>query len=235
MTPYNVSHDFLNQDIADDGTPHICRGYPDESFRFTRFIDFLAGVIQGKSWDVHPSRATAGKAIIVDFVSKNQDQAESSVSHGWNGAKKLTVGVINTVHSRTETNEQNARIGRHLAVVATGMTQAAFCDAVVEKLLDAYTCAKLSCEICCRRITRTLADVVQILAVGTKQSEVHLFAKWSPNCKLLDLLAADGIALRSHPLSDVPLETLEANRYYHVWDGTAKQAAEFWERTWRPS
>jgi hypothetical protein len=80
-----------------------------------------------------------------------------------------------------------------------------------------------------------LADVFQILSTGTKQSEVHLFAKWTPNKDLTEPLRADGIGVVAHPLSVNPSAVLEANRCYHMWDGTEQQGHEFRLAIWAPA
>jgi len=59
------------------------------------------------------------------------------------------MGVTNTVYSRTEVNEQNARIERHLTLIGTAMTCEDFHKAVGEKLLDVHSCPdKKHCDIC---------------------------------------------------------------------------------------
>lgn len=144
------------------------------------------------------------------------------------------MGVANTVNSRVEVNEQNARIGRHLSVIGSAMTCDDFNSAVVEKLIDIHSCDEANCAICATRTTRGLEDVFQILASGTKESEVHLFARWSPDEALLAPLRADGITVVARSLDEIPTEDLNANRFYHVWDGTEQQGHEFREAIWAP-
>jgi len=227
-------HDFLNSIVPDDGTKHIWHGYPDECFAFTSFVDSLVALILYGAWSIQPPITVVRKAIIIDFISDRQHQAESSIAHGWNGTWEFPMGVANTVHSRVETNAQNARIGRHLSVVASAMTHEDFFRAAGERLLDIHSCRQPSCDICAKRATRGLADLFQILASGTRESEVHLFAKWLPQQDLIEPLRADGISIVVHSLTEVPTDDLRANQYYHVWDGTEHQAHEFRIAIWAP-
>jgi hypothetical protein len=229
-----MGHDFLNTLVPDDGSEHLWHGYPDECFSFSSFADSLVALILYDAWGIQPPITVVRKAIVVDFVSERQAQAEASLGHGWNGAWEFPMGVANTVHSRVETNEQNAEICRQLSVIGTAITNDDFFHAVGEKLLDVHSCQDKSCNICTTRATRGLADVFQILATGTKESEVHLFAKWTPGSDLIEPLRADGITIVAHPLSEIPSRALEANRCYHIWDGTEQQAHEFREAIWAP-
>jgi hypothetical protein len=230
-----IKHDFLNKLVPDDDSEHLWHGYPDECFSFSSFVDSLVALILYGGWGIQPPITVVRKAIIVDFVSERQTQAEGSVCHGWNGAWEFPMGVANTVHGRVETNEQNAEIGRHLSVIGSAMTQQDFHHAVGEKLLDIHSCPDKSCKICTTRTSRGLADVFQILAGGTKESDVHLFAKWTPSEDLIESLRADGITIIAHPLDAIPSRALKANRSYHIWDGTEQQAHEFREAIWAPS
>jgi hypothetical protein len=230
-----MGHDFLNTLVPDDGSEHLWHGYPDECFSFSSFVDSLVALILYDAWGIQPPITVVRKAIVIDFVSERQAQAEASLSHGWNGAWEFPMGVANTVHSRVETNEQNAEIGRHLSLIGTAMTNEDFFRAVGEKLLDVHSCQDKSCNICTKRATRGLADVFQILSTGTKESQVHLFAKWTPNEDLIEPLRADGITIVARPLSEIPSRALEANRCYHIWDGTEQQGHEFREAIWAPS
>jgi hypothetical protein len=230
-----MRHDFLNKVVPDDDSEHLWHGYPDECFSFSSFADSLVALILYGCWAIQPPITVVRKAIIVDFVSERQTQAEFSLGHGWNGAWEFPMGVVNTVHRRVETNEQNAEIGRHLSVIGTAMIQQDFHSAVGEKLIDVHSCQDKACIICTTRTRRGLADVIQILAGGTKESDVHLFAKWKPSEDLIEPLCADGITIIAHPLDAIPSRDLEANRYYHIWDGTEQQAHEFREAIWAPS
>ncbi len=146
------------------------------------------------------------------------------------------MGVANTVYSRTEVNEQNARIERHISVIATAMTHEFFHKTIGEKLLDAHSCPdKEHCTICKGRSPRGLADVFQLLSAGTDQPDVHLFSRWTPSKDLTAILKADGVNIVHHDLSDIPVADLEANRAYHIWDGTENQGHEFREAVWAPA
>jgi len=186
-----MRHDFLNMLVPDDGSEHLWHGYPDECFSFSSFADSLVALILYGCWAIQPPITIVRKAIIVDFVSDRETQADVSLSHGWNGAWEFPMGVANTVHGRVETNEQNAEISRHLCVIGTAMTHEDYFRAVGEKLLDVHSCPDKSCQICTTRTRRGLADVFQIQAGGTKESEVHLFAKWTPSKELIKPLRAD--------------------------------------------
>ena len=230
-----MRHDFLNKLVPDDGSEHLWHGYPDECFSFSSFADSLVALILYGGWGIQPPVTVVRKAIVVDFVSHLQSQAEMSLGHGWNGAWEFPMGVSNTVHSRVETNEQNAKIGRHLSLIGTAMTNEDFFRAAGEKLLDVHSCRDTSCKICSTRSRRALTDVFQILATGTKESEVHLFARWTPSDDLIEPLRADGITIVSRPLDVIPRRALEANRSYHIWDGTEQQGHEFREAVWAPA
>ena len=230
-----MRHDFLNMLVPDDGSEHLWHGYPDECFSFSSFADSLVALILYGCWAIQPPITIVRKAIIVDFVSDRETQADVSLSHGWNGAWEFPMGVANTVHGRVETNEQNAEISRHLCVIGTAMTHEDYFRAVGEKLLDVHSCPDKSCQICTTRTRRGLADVFQIQAGGTKESEVHLFAKWTPSKELIEPLRADGITIIAHPLDAIPSRDLEANRTYHIWDGTEQQGHEFRAAIWAPS
>ncbi len=52
---------------------------------------------------------------------------------------EIPMGVCNTVHSRVETNEQNAKLGRRLSLIGTAMTNEDFFRAAGEKLLDVHS------------------------------------------------------------------------------------------------
>ena len=229
-----MRHDFLNVGVSDDGSEHLWHGYPDECFSFTSFVDSLVALILYGGWGVQPPITVVRKALIVDFASKRQSEAEVSIGHGWNGTWEFPMGVVNTVHSRIETNEQNAKIGRHLSLICSATTHEDFFHAVAEKLIDVHTCRERGCEKCQGRTIRHLADVIQILSSGSQEKQVHLYARWMPSDELISVLKADEIELVSHALDDIPEEDLQANRYYHIWDGTEDQSHEFREAVWAP-
>jgi hypothetical protein len=174
-------------------------------------------------------------AIVVDFVSDSEAHAESIIQHGWNGAWELPMGAINTVFGRRETKEQNALIERHILLLGTAMTMGEFQRQVIEKLIDIHTCSVPECPICVSRFSRGLAEALQILADGTEQAAVHLFAKWRPSDGLIERLKQDEIEVRWHHLSEVSFPDLEANRTYSIWDGSPAQEAEFLATEWAPA
>jgi hypothetical protein len=229
-----MRHDFLNTRVPDDGSKHLWHGYPDECFSFTSFVDSLVGLLVCGGWFIQPPITIVRKAIVIDFVSEREAQAESSLAHRWSATWEFPMGTTTTKHSRVEVNEQNAKLGRHLTLIGSAMTHEDFFHAVGEKLLDHHNCTDPSCTICATRIKRRLADVFQILASGTMQSEVHLFSRYKPSPAIIEPLRADGIALIAHDLDEIPLHDLEANQYYHLWDGTEDQGHEFRKAVWAP-
>ena len=138
------------------------------------------------------------------------------------------------MHRRVETNEQNAKIGRHLSLIGTAMTNEDFFRAAGEKLLDVHSYHDPLCKFCRTRTRRALPDVFEILVTGTEQSEVHLIAAWIPSDDLLHPLAADGITIVAHSLDVIPRRAVEANHFYHIWDGTEQQGHEFRGAIWAP-
>ena len=138
------------------------------------------------------------------------------------------------MHRRVETNEQNAKIGRHLSLIGTAMRDEDFFRAAGEKLLDVHSYHDPLCKFCRTRTRRALPDVFEILVTGTEQSEVHLIAAWIPSDDLLHPLAADGITIVAHSLDVIPRRAVEANHFYHIWDGTEQQGHEFRGAIWAP-
>jgi hypothetical protein len=227
-------HDFLNQ-LKDDGSERLWHGYPDECFSFTSFADSLVAHVMYGGWSVQPPVTIVRMALVVDFISAREDEAEASLPHGWGECWEFPMGVTSTRHS-TPVNVQNERNQRHLTLIGTAMTRDDFHRAISEKLLDVQSCPdKLSCELCQERAPRGLGDVFSILAEGTAQSEVHLFSRWMPSENLANSLAADGIRIVAHPLSAIPTADLKANKHYHIWDGSEDQAHEFRSVVWAPA
>lgn len=130
-----MKHDFWVK-LKDDGSEHLWHGYPDECVALTSFADSLVAQMLGHGWWVEPPITVVRKAFVIDFASDREAQAEASIQHRWNGTWEFPMGVANTVCSRTELNEQNPRIDRHLTPIATAMTCEDFHKAVGEKLLD---------------------------------------------------------------------------------------------------
>jgi hypothetical protein len=230
-----MTHDFLVK-LKDDGSEHLWHGYPDECSALTSFADSLVAHVLDRGWWIQPPISVVRKAFVIDFVSEREAQAEASLLHGWNGTWEFPMGVVNTVYSRTEVNEQNARIERQLTLISTAMTIQEFHTAVGEKLLDVHSCPdRKRCDKCKGRIPRGLADVFQLLSTGTNESEIHLFSEWTPGDELVAILDADGVRIIHHDLTEIPLADLNANRSYHIWDGTENQAHEFREAVWAPA
>ncbi len=228
-------HDVMIPACSDAGAAHLTHGYPDECHAFTIFADSLAARAWGHGWYAQPPIVSDRNAIVVDFVSRQEQDAEASLEGGWNGAWEFPMGTVNTVAARVETNAQNARIARHLALIGTGMRQAAFHRDVIEPLLDERSCRNASCAICAARPQRGIAGVFHVLATGMRQSVVQLFSQWEPSNALREALRHDGIDIVHHRLSSIPGDDLAANSAYHLWDGTPLQAERFRKTIWKPA
>ena len=233
ITDADRRHAFLASPQPDTVEERIWHGYPDECHSLTTFADSLVALAWGRGWYVQPPMVDYRNAIVVDFASSTQGEAEASIARGWNGAWEFPMGAVNTVASRAEINAQNARIERHLTLIGTAMRQAEFQESVITELLDRRT--HPDCDSCRLRPNRTLADVFSLLASGTGQAAVQLFSKWEPSQTLRDSLTTSGVTLVRHPLDAIPRDDLEANRYYHIWDGTPLQAEEFRRTVWAPA
>jgi hypothetical protein len=229
-----TGHVFLTQ-THDDGREHRSHGYPDECYSLTTFTDSLVALAYEGVWIMQPPIVDLRNAIVVDFISKTESHAESSLLHKWNGPWELPMGAVNTVYGRRETNEQNALIERHMLFLGTSMTMGDFHRRVIERLIDVHSCADPNCAICATRFPRGLAESFQILADGTEQAAIHLFSNWAPSAELAAKLAADKIEIRHHALSTIPRPDLKANRSYSIWDGSPAQADEFLLTVWAPS
>lgn len=226
-------HAYMASPQNDGGEEHLSHGYPDECYAFTTFADSLVALAWGYEWYVQPPMVDLRNAIVVDFSSNTEDEAEASIARGWNGAWEFPMGVVNTVASRTETNAQNARLDRHLTLIGTAMRQDEFRVAVIDPLLDART--HPGCSTCSQKPNRGLGDIFAILAEGTDQAAVQLFSKWLPSQELREFLGRKHISLNHHPLRSIPRDDLQANRVYHIWDGTPLQAEEFRTIVWAPA
>ena len=226
-------HAFIASPQSDTTEERIWHGYPDECYSVTTFADSLVALAWGHGWYMQPPMVDYRNAFVVDFASNTEGEAEAAIAHGWNGAWEFPMGVVNTVASRVETNTQNARLERHLTLIGTAMRQAEFQENVIAELLDRRT--HPDCDSCRPRPDRTLADVLSILASGSGQTAVQLFSKWEPSQTLRDSLTTSGVTLVRHPLDAIPRDDLEANRYYHIWDGTPLQAEEFRRAVWAPA
>jgi len=210
-------------------------GFPDECYAYTVFADSLVALAWGYGWYHQPPMVGARNAIVVDFASATEGGAEASIPHGWNGPAEFPMGVVGTVKSREAVTRQTDRVERHLSLIATGMRHDGFHDAVISRLLDRRTCPLADCPRCADRDPRRLVDVFGILADGADQCAVQLFSRWIPSDALRAELAALDIGIEHHPLSAIPAADLEANRYYHVWDGTPLQAEAFRNTVWAPA
>jgi hypothetical protein len=226
---------YLAAPAPDAGAEHLWHGYPDECYSFTSFADSLVALAWGYGWYPQPPYVRLRNAMIVDFASQSEAEAEASIATGWNGAWEFPMGTVATVRERIEVNAQNARLTRHLTLIATGMPIDEFHHDVIEPLLDPHTCPHPSCGTCKRRGARRLEDVFVTLGDGTGQRAVQLFSAWRPSAKLLARADAAGIEIRQHPLDEIPGEDLEANRHYHLWDGTPLQAQQFRKTVWAPA
>jgi len=226
---------YCAQPAVDEGGGHMWHGYPDECYSFTCFTDSLVALAWGYGWYPQPPYVGLRNAMIVDFASRSEEEAEASMSFGWNGAWEFPMGTVATVRNRVDVDAQNVRIERHLALIATGMPIEEFHHDVIEPLLDPRTCPRYSCGTCNRRGVRRLEDIFVALGDGTGQRAVQLFSSWRPSGKLLMRADAAGIEIRAHRLDEIPVDDLEANRFYHIWNGTPLQAQEFRGTVWAPA
>lgn len=226
-------HDYISN-APDVGGERIAMGYPDECYSFMAFSDSLSALLTTGKWMITPFTQKR-LAVVVDFASETQEEAEASLKNGWNGAWQFPNGNANTVRSRVDTNEQNARIERHLSLIATGDTMREFFWHVGEKLLDGHSCTDPDCRVCRTRYPRNLAMALTILGDGLRLSRIDLVSKWEPDDAIRGILAEQDIVLQWNPLAAIPEPDLEANRFYHIWDGTEKQYDDFTQRFWRPA
>jgi hypothetical protein len=226
------AHDFISHEPAEDGA-RIAAGYPDECLDFTAFAGSLAALITDGEWLLQPFTQKR-LAIVVDFASETQAEAEDSLKRGWNGAWEFPTGCVNTVRSRVETNEQNARLERHLSLIATGDTMREFFWGVTEKLIDANSCREPTCAKCTIRFARDLAMTLSIFS-KTGFRTIHLFSRWQPSAELRAVLREEDVEIQWNPLASIPSPDLEANRQYSIWDGTATQYDDFMRHFWAPS
>ena len=213
----DAGHHFLSS-MPDVEGRRVFVGYPDECHDFTLFAGALAALITDGEWSINPWALYADLAIAIDFVSETETDAEASLEDGWYGASELPMGSVNTIQSRVEINEQNARYARHLTLVATGQKMRDFQRKAREGLLGA----------------RSLADALRFLTTAADVSTVHLFSKWQPKQGIREegALGTAGIVWR--PLSAIPKHDLEANRRWSSWHGSKPQSDDFLNRFWSP-
>jgi hypothetical protein len=230
------AHNYVTAIYKDDTAEHLWHGYPDECFAVGSLADSIVAQVLYGGWGTQPPVTTVKMALVIDFCSTRESEAEASLAHGWNGSWEFPMGITNTVHSRIETNAQNALFERHLTLIGTAITCDDFYHSVGERLLDVHSCPDHKhCGVCKGRLPRALADVFQLLSAGMSLSTIHLFAKWQPSNHLSEILKADGIEVVHHDLSEIPTDDLEANRSYSIWDGTEMQAHEFRDAIWAPA
>ena len=221
------------QDDAGEG--HFWHGYPDECYSFTTFADSLVALAWGHGWYMQPPIVNLRNAIVVDFASDTEEEAEASIAGGWNGAWEFPMGTATTVAAVSDVNSQNIRIARQMAFIGTAMRQDEFHGAVIEPLLDEHTCPDRPCTICAKRPHRGLAQAFEQLASGTEQCGIQLFSRWKPSPKLRAFLRSNGVRINHHSVSLIPQEDFEANRSYHIWTGTPLQAEQFRKTVWAPA
>jgi hypothetical protein len=228
-----LPHDFLSTVSCEDGAERISAGYPDECLDFTSFTGSIAALVTEGKWLNNPFTQKR-VAIVIDFASTSESEAEASLHSPLNGAWEFPMGCVNTIRSRVETNEQNARIERHLSIVTTGESMREFHPAVIERLLDVHSCRDAECAICRTRFERDLALMFTIIG-DFGFPEVHLFSNWEPSLKLRTTVELGEIYIKWNPLFAIPAADLEANRFYSIWDGPEPQYQDFLRRHWAPS
>lgn len=228
-------HRFVAAPQADTDDKREYHGYPDECAAFSSFADSLVGLAHGEGWSIQPPVIGGHHALVVDFASATESEAEASLARGWNGAREFPMGVVTTVATRTWLDPQNDFVKRQLTLIAPGMTTADFHAKVTEPLLDSSNCPDEGCERCRQRTPRRLCDVFRILRRSTNAHPVYLFSRWTPGEALRTKLLESSTYIVHAPLTAIPVADIEANRGYHIWDGTPRQAREFRARVWAPS
>ena len=228
------AHTFIARDRPDTSDTPVFHGYPDECYAYAAFADSLVALSWGEGWRQQPPIVSLRTAIVVDFASETEQDAQASIGESWNGVWELPMGATSTLQACVELDAQNERSTRHLALIATSISHGDFERRVTRELVDSRTCNKKGCDVCANRADRDLADVLRILANGTGQSAVQLFSNWQPSDALQTKLDDANIAIVHHALRSIPAADLEANRSYHVWGGTPLQGQEFRRAIWTP-
>jgi hypothetical protein len=90
-----------------------------------------------------------------------------------------------------------------LLIVAAGWSGSRFHAEVVVRLLALGECG--------------LDDVIAALADAVQTTEVHLFARWSPDQAALDSLEKGGIRIISHPLEALGQAALVSGQRVERW------------------
>jgi hypothetical protein len=90
-----------------------------------------------------------------------------------------------------------------LLIVAAGWSGSRFHAEVVARLLALRECG--------------LNDVIAALADAVQTTEIHLFARWSPDQATLDSLEKSGIRIVSHPLDALGQAALVSGQRVERW------------------
>jgi hypothetical protein len=90
-----------------------------------------------------------------------------------------------------------------LLIVAAGWAASRFHAEVVSRLLTLGECG--------------LSDVIVALANAVQTTEIHLFARWSPDQATLDSLEKSGIRILSHPLEALGQAALVSGQRVERW------------------
>lgn len=97
-----------------------------------------------------------------------------------------------------------------IVIMVAGWGRGRFREAVVEQLLAARECS--------------LSDVIGQLGRGAGTSEVHLFARWSPEAGMLGEIAAAGIRLVVHPIESIEQAALVSGQRFSRWRSPVRAA-----------
>ena len=73
-----IKHDFLSGADSEDAEIRW-HGYPDEGYSLTTFADSLVAHAYGFGWVMQPPMVDSREALIVDFASATQAEAERSL------------------------------------------------------------------------------------------------------------------------------------------------------------
>jgi hypothetical protein len=97
-----------------------------------------------------------------------------------------------------------------LLIVAAGWSGSRFYAEVVARLLALGECG--------------LSDVIAALADAVQTTEIHLFARWSPDQATLASLEKSGIRIRSHPLEALGQAALVSGQRVERWGAPVRAA-----------
>jgi hypothetical protein len=133
----------------------------------------------------------------------------------------LTAGPTATIRGATLHAQPGAALARQIAaalidfesagpdelsrllIVAAGWSGSRFHAEVVARLLSLGECG--------------LSDVVAALADAVQTTEIHLFARWSPDHATLDSLEKNGSRIVSHPLEALGQAALVSGQRVERW------------------